>query len=168
MKAAIIVAAVLIAIPALAADKKCAALNADGSVIAEFDYVTGKYGECSDKVKTEAAKALCKPGDKKAKFQFRKDSAEKPRDSFANCKLAGAPAEAKAEPAKAEPAKAEEKAEEKAAKPAAGKMDAKCMIACNATYKTCTCAKADVPCVNACSKTFSDCNKGCGWTPPGK
>lgn len=104
MKRTVILAATLLALPALGATHKCKGMKKDGSLIAEFEYETGKYSECSNKVKAAAA-ALCTPGQKKYEFQFQKDD-EKARTSFADCSLAQA-APAQEEPAKADAAPVE-------------------------------------------------------------
>ena len=81
----LIVAAVLFAVPALAAEKECAGLKEDGTPFLAVKYQVGKLSECRDAVKAEATKTLCKPGDKKVKFQFRNDTADKPSGTSAPC-----------------------------------------------------------------------------------
>ena len=78
-------AAVLLVGAAFAAEKECAAVAEDGTVIHAVKYQVGKLSECRDAVKAEIAKTQCKPGDKKVKFQFRVDTTAKPSGSSAPC-----------------------------------------------------------------------------------
>jgi len=82
---ALFVAVALLAVPALAAEKECAAISEDGGVMHSTKYQVGKLSECREAVKAEVAKAMCKPGDKKVKFQFRTDVADKPSSTSATC-----------------------------------------------------------------------------------
>lgn len=119
----------VLAAPAFAQDKTCAAFSEDGKTkIAELKYESGKYGDCLEKLKAEVAKQLCKPGLKKVKFKLSKDGAP-PRDSFAEC-AAGA-SEAK-EPPAAPPSEAPASTEKGAAPAATSCADQKAYIEAHA------------------------------------
>ena len=105
MRVVIVVAVVIMALPAFAKDHKLKATKKDGTVITEVTYASGKYGEALDQVKAEAAKN-CSAGDKKYEFILQKDD-EKARSSFAECGKAAAGGETKAEAPKAEEKPAE-------------------------------------------------------------
>jgi hypothetical protein len=143
---------------ALAESKMCRALNEDGSTLAEFEYEPGSLKACEDKLVAEAAKVLCKPGDKEAKFKLLSDASRSPTGAYHHYFKCEGGATAAAGTSTAASSTTTASAATASAK------DPKCFAECNGQFKGCPAAcNKDRGCINQCLSTFRSCSKGCGY-----
>lgn len=115
------------------AEKKCAALKEDGSLIAEATWQGAKSDSCRAQLKAEVAK-LCTADTRTIKYQLRLKEGSKPMPSIVVCPKA--------------PAKS---------------LNVTCFKGCSDTQKSCheACAKDDKACNQKCLDAVKACNAGC-------